>query len=303
MVVNVIIFSKDRPLQLHATLTSFCRHCVDSTSASVTVLYRASSEDFVRAYQDLCRQEFQFARLTWLEEQQFKRDLLALFGLSLSPTHWLRAALDFVSRRPATSVDDFVLFLVDDTIFVRPFSLAQMKHALCAFPKALAFSLRLGRNTKRCYTQRCSQQSPSFHSVERDYLLFRWVGGEGDFGYPLELSSSVYRAQDIRLLLYGLPYGNPNRLEQGLSLCSRLFRRGKPDLLCYEESVAFCAPINKVQSVLDNRAGVDEHYSSESLNQRFLQGERIDVERLSGFLPEAAHQEIELPLCRSVREP
>ncbi len=142
-----------------------------------------------------------------------------------------------------------------------------------------------------------------FHSVERAHLLFRWVGGEGDFGYPLELSSSVYRAQDLLLLLSWLPYGNPNRLEQVLSRCSSLFRRAKPDLLCYEESVAFCAPINKVQSILDNRAGGQEQYSSESLNERFLQGLRIDVERLCGFLPEAAHQEIELPLCRPVREP
>ncbi len=269
----------------------------------MAVLYRASSDDFVRAYEDLRRHKFNLASLIWIEEQQFKRDLLTLLGRSMSPKDWRRSMTGFFRRRAITHPDNFFLFLVDDTIFVRSFSLTQIKNALCHFPKALAFSLRLGRNTKRCYSKSCSQRLPDFHPVESDYLLFRWVGEEGDFGYPLELSSSVYRRRDILLLLFCLPYGNPNRLEQVLSVCSWFFRRAKPDLLCFEDSVAFCAPINKVQSILDNRSGGRESYSSESLNERFLEGLRIDVDRLHGFLPNAAHQEIELPFFRPVADP
>jgi hypothetical protein len=118
----------------------------------------------------------------------------------------------------------------------------------------------------------------------------------GDFGYPLEVSSSVYRTGDLIRLLRTLPYSNPNRLEQGLSASSSLYRLHQPDLLCFERSVAFCAPVNKVQTILGNRAGQQEAYSSESLNSLYLQGQRVDVKALAGFVPRAAHEEIELPL-------
>ena len=62
--------------------------------------------------------------------------------------------------------------------------------------------------------------------------------------------------------------------------------------------MAFCAPVNKVQSSLENRAGEKTENSAESLNAAFLNGYRIDVEALRGFVPRAAHQEIELPLVR-----
>jgi hypothetical protein len=78
----------------------------------------------------------------------------------------------------------------------------------------------------------------------------------------------------------------------------RLFSSGKPELLCFQQSVAFCAPLNKVQSVLDNRSGSSEQYSSEALNRMFLEKMRIDIDRLNGFTPNSAHQEIELPLVQ-----
>jgi hypothetical protein len=75
-----------------------------------------------------------------------------------------------------------------------------------------------------------------------------------------------------------------------------LFALRQPDLLCFDRSVAFCAPLNKVQSVLDNRSGQLDSYSSQALHRLFEAGVRVDVAALSGFEPRAAHQEIELPL-------
>ena len=159
----------------------------------------------------------------------------------------------------------------------------------------MGFSLRVGRNTTTCYSMNCAQPLPEFQPVEGG-LRFRWVGQTGDFGYPIEVSSSVYRLADLIGLLRTLPYTNPNRLEQVLSSSSSLFALSKPDLLCFEQSVAFCAPINKVQTILDNRAGGSHDYSSEALLGRFHEGQRVDVEALRDFVPTAAHVEIDLPL-------
>jgi hypothetical protein len=294
--VKVILFSKDRPFQLHATLNSFYENCTDMEGVSIAILYCASSDRFEQAYQELRHRDFTSPTLTWIKEQEFKQDLLGILRGPIPAMNSSRRWGGLKRGRSTHAANDVVLFLVDDTIFVRPFSLARMTQFLCAFPKVLAFSLRLGRNTKSCYSRNCLQRLPEFHPIDHECLLFRWVGQEGDFGYPLELSSSLYRVQDIIPFLMGLPYANPNRLEQRLSILSRLFTRRKPDLLCFDRSVAFCAPINKVQSILDNRAGGQEQYSSESLNDMFMQGVRIDVDQLHDFVPNAAHQEIELPL-------
>jgi hypothetical protein len=64
--------------------------------------------------------------------------------------------------------------------------------------------------------------------------------------------------------------------------------------LCYENSVTFCNPINKVQTVATNRAGSVVEYSSDHLAQLFESGYRIKVEAYTGFVPNACHQEVAL---------
>lgn len=289
-----LIFSKDRPLQLQATLTSFALHCREAAQTPVTVLYRTSSEAFAQGYAQL-QQEFQGRLLIeWVEECSFRKDLLACLRQPPAASRW-RRILDRLRLRSWRPRWEQLLFLVDDNIFVRPFSLQAIHGALEQQPSAIGFSLRVGRNTTHCYSMNCAQPLPDFQPVASG-LLFRWVGQTGDFGYPIEVSSSVYRLADLIGLLRTLPYTNPNRLEQVLSSSSSLFAFRKPDLLCFDQSVAFCAPINKVQTILDNRAGASDDYSSEALLERFLAGQRVDVEALRDFVPQAAHVEIDLPL-------
>ncbi|KEF41460.1 MAG: hypothetical protein ER33_11385 [Cyanobium sp. CACIAM 14] len=294
MSLLTLIFSKDRPLQLHATLASFALHCAEAAGTPVVVLYHASSEAFSRAYGQLREDFFGRLQITWVEERSFRRDLLASLQESPTASRW-RRVLDRLRLRSRPLRSEHLLFLVDDNIFVRPFSLRLIVEMLDQQPSAVGFSLRVGRNTTTCYSMRCAQPLPDFQPVVGG-LRFRWVGETGDFGYPIEVSSSVYRLADLIGLLRTLPYTNPNRLEQVLSSSSSLFALSKPDLLCFEQSVAFCAPINKVQTVFDNRAGELTAYSAEELNCRFLDGMRVNVAALDGFVPMAAHQEISLPL-------
>jgi hypothetical protein len=295
MNLQVVIFSKDRPMQLHATLASLILHSHDVRDVDIAILYFASSKKFAQGYQDLQSEFSSLPGLRWIGERDFKKDLLRLVlcghgGGSRCPDLWVRGLLNFGS-----GIDHFVLFLVDDTLFVRPFSLVAIASALAGSPSALAFSLRLGMNTKFCYTRSSQQQLPRLSAVRNGSLRFRWLGAKGDFGYPLEVSSSVFRVDDLIHLLRILPYSNPNRLEQRLAASRLAFSLCHPDLLCFERSVAFCAPLNKVQTVLPNRSGDSNGYSSDGLHSLFEQGLRIDVKALAGFEPHAAHQEIDLP--------
>jgi hypothetical protein len=281
-------------MQLHATLFSFAARCGDAHESAVSVIYKASSSDYEAAYAHLRQEIAPRLKVEWIDETDFKNDLIAK-----AICFRRRRFLELLLQRPTAHADEYVLFLVDDNIFISEFRLLDVTEALASQTDALGFSLRIGKNTTYCYSNRCDQALPQFVCLPGNSLRFSWPKQEGDFGYPLEVSSSVYRAKDIEFLLRKLPYANPNRLEQGLSVSSLLFARSKPDLLCFEQSVAFCAPVNKVQSVLDNRAGNDSTNSVEELNRLFLDGLRIDFEKLRSFVPRGAHQELDLPLAKS----
>jgi hypothetical protein len=294
MKIQTIIFSKDRPLQLHATLASFALHEAEGATNPIAVLFRSSTESFANAYARVVVEFDGKLSIDWVKEVNFKIDLLDILQGSRpsSRLHRFMQRLG-VSRPPLRSTH--LLFLVDDNLFVRPFSLQRIVAALSAEPRAIGFSLRIGRNTTSCYPMRCNQPLPCFESSTLG-LCFTWPSQVGDFGYPLEVSSSVYRTTDLISMLRSLPYNNPSRLEQGLAAARGLFARRLSKLLCFEQSVTFCVPLNKVQTIFNNRSSEQENYSSEALNALFLQGYRVDVEAMQYFTPMAAHEEIELPL-------
>ena len=235
--INGIIFSKDRPLQLDGTLRSFLLHCKDPEFVRLKVLYTTSSPVQETLYQRLIREH---PAVKFVKEQNFKRDLLTLL-----------------------EGPEMILFLVDDAIFIKDFSLMDVIDSLKRHSSALGFSLRLGRNTTYCYSLDKPQHLPAFQHLSPRILKYNWTTEEYDFGYPLEVSSSVYRAKEMQPLLARLPFSNPNTLEDLMDKHKNAFRESNPFLLCYEQSVTFCAPMNKVQTVASaNRASGKVEYSA-----------------------------------------
>ena len=118
--ITVIVFSKDRPLQLDGTLRSFFARCQDADRCQTKVLYRASAE-YQPLYDALIRA---YPSVGFVAEHDFRSDLLKLL-----------------------SVSEAVLFVVDDNMFIRNFTATEMVDALRDHPQAVGFSMRLGRNT------------------------------------------------------------------------------------------------------------------------------------------------------------
>jgi hypothetical protein len=187
-----------------------------------------------------------------------------------------------------------ILFLVDDNLFTRNFSLATALTALSQDATALGFSLRLGYNTTYCYANKHPQSLPKFSTQAEHVLRFDWPGAEGDFGYPLEVSSSIYLVSTLMPFLVTNHFRNPNELEGAIASRAAVFRQTHPRLLSFEQSVTFCNPINVVQTFHPNRVGEHVHYSVDALLDRFERGERVDVEAYNGFTPNACHQEVPL---------
>lgn len=266
--IRGLVFSKDRAMQLQAVLDSLRLHLRDPQAMRLAVLFRASSPRVGDQYRRL---RTRYPDVAFVEETDFRSQVLSLI-------------------RPS----EMVLFAVDDNLFVRDFSIGDICAALAAHPDAIGFSLRLGRNIHRCYMRDVPPAQPAFIPAAPEIVKFSWPGAPHDFGYPLEVSSSLYRTAELLALLEQLPFTNPNTLEGLMAANAQLYAAARPGLLCFEQSVAFCNPVNLVQTVCPNRNGADPAYSVQRLSDLFDQGHSIDVTLYSGFVPQACHQEAEL---------
>jgi hypothetical protein len=265
-----VIFSKNRPMQLDLLLTTNEKYCIEKNVRNEIVIYKATDERYEEAYKKV---EQEHPNVQFLKETNFKEDLLETLK----------------KKR-------YVLFLVDDCIFTRRYSIDKISSFLDICEGAIGFSLRLGQNTEICYPIREKNDMPYMQTLGNNISAFSWKqGGRGDFSYPLELSSSVYRVKQLRPLLESLDYNTPNSLEWLLSNALPNFNNMQ-FLLCYNTSPAFCNPINKVQTENNNRVGRNPDYSLGHLLELYEKGYRINPQSFDGFISNGCHQEVDLEI-------
>lgn len=260
----LVVFSKDRALQLDAFLRSLNSSLSGAENVTTYVLWAAGSDADVMRYRSLEREHptTVFVREFWFFEQLVE---------------CLRA-------------HQWVGLFVDDTVFVQSWSLTEVLSCLEQEHRAIGFSLRLGRNTSYCFAKDMPQKVPEFHPITDGCLGFDWTRAELDFAYPLELSSSVYASEWLlELLTPGLAIRNPNDLETHLDSCKNHWIQ-RNLLCCYPVSVAFSNAVNTVSLENGNRIGENLETDLADLNECFDKGNRIRVEAFWGLVPNACHQ-------------
>jgi hypothetical protein len=277
---KIVVFSKDRPMQCHATIESLLNYCSDIpyNYVDIVVLYDVSNEKFLEGYDRLINEfsvsnqfikQIRFIkRIQFLKQTNFKQNLLDL----LDPYK-------------------YVFFIVDDNQFVFYFSVYDGIKFLEENCDAISFSYRMGRNINYCYPVDKPQKLRSdFYYLDDNLLIVNWYEQALDWKYPMDLSSSLYRFDDINEILNKLDYNNPNELEYYLECCKYTFN--KPFFGCYAQSVAFCNPINKVNVNNANRSGTNISYSTQELLDKYLKGYKINIEKFENFIPNSPHQEV-----------
>lgn len=309
----IIVFSKDRAFQLEACLRTLLARCEDVARVPVQVLWTASSPTHRQSY-DLLRETFnseRSVRIHFLEESIFRRDLMMILGGiaegswqdalvrrlwpvgNVSWTRNLIQALIHLLLRPAPTI----LFLVDDTLFLRPFHFARCSRHLLAKKEVLAFSLRLGQGLTRSYMVDCDLQAPEMTLVDEGAQVyqFHWPEAKADFEYPLEISSSILKMKLILPRLLRKDWRSPNTLELALANMAGRYKERHPLLLTFREPRAVSVPLNMVQKDFTaNRHGGQERHHPDALCRLFLQGVRADLSRLDQITPASVHAEIDL---------
>ena len=271
--VQVVVFSKNRAMQLDCCLHSFFDNCVEKVD--INVLYTTTSEEHENSYKILQKT---YENVVFFREMSFKSDLLSILCNKI-----------------------YILFVVDDAIFTTPFSLQKIINLLKYHSKTIGFSLRLGKNTNYNYPYDSLQIIPKY-TISDNVMIYRWTTANLDFAYPVELSSSLYLVSDILPVLEQTEYKNPNDLEWMFYINLGYFANIKSLIACFETSVAFCNPINMVQQVNNNRSGRNPELNPEKLLELFNDGYRIYIEKFNGFVSNACHQEVELEFIKDDNE-
>lgn len=258
--INIIVFSKDRAMQLELFLRSFTQFVSNVGDYQVKVLYTYSNDNYKRGYDKLI--EHKLPNVEWVKETNFKNDLLGLINFNNQHT----------------------VFFVDDNIFKTSFDFYDNQMTILNDTWDIACrSLRLHRDLKYCYPKRQPMRQPAYGNNN----IFTWVGADGDYGYPMSLDGHIFRTEDIAPYLKDGDYSNPNLLES--IMAGNPIKRQK--MICYNQSVIMNNPINKVQTLNNNIHG---NITAELLNNKWLNGERIKLDTFVGFNNISCHQEIAL---------
>ena len=264
--VEAVVFSKDRALQLHALIDSYFRYVKDP--CKLHVLFSASSPSHRKAYETLFK-HCQYRDIHVVEEQNFRQDVIRILDQIQTPR---------------------LIFLVDDIVFKNPVSFeSSFKYSTDVF----VFSLRLGTHLQSCYTFQKDQPLPSFRTDLTDdpnVLCWKWEDGVLDWNYPLSLDGHIFSTREIRILTQSISFSNPNSYERHLQQFNKLFlsRFG----LCYSDSIVMNLPVNKVQKENKNIAG--SVHQDELLDQ-WERKLSIDFEKFAGYRNQSAHEELNIP--------
>lgn len=262
-----VVFSKDRPTQLHALLASWFRHATDPVP--LHVIYKATTKEQKEVYRDVldC---FDAEWVIPIAQGNFRKDVISL--------------LDVLSCSR-------ILFLVDDIVFIEPFTLGDF---LEFEPLKFVPTLRLGRGLTECYTRSKPQNEPPYLEgivSNPRLLIWRWKQGEHDYGFPLSVDGQIYDRREIAIISKYSEFKAPNTFENALQVFNSIFKERYA--VGYTKAPLVNIPLNRVQEEWDSRHG---GMHQNDLLKAWRNGLRWDVASLDGYCNRSTHEEIQVKL-------
>ncbi len=215
--VSIIVFSKGRPMQMHAYLESLLKFS-DARQEMVTVLY--CETEGIR-YGKLMQQ---FPQVTWRKENKFETDLKQIIA----------------------DAGEYIMFGCDDVVFTRPFSLQKAREYLGAHEQVFGYSMRLGGNIRPV---------PENLSADEAVLEWRWDCPLQHYNYPWELDCTLYRKEDVVRMTTEeeTAIKNPNFYEAMITPDNRKARITRPNMASNRQSgCAVVITVNRVQETHQN---------------------------------------------------
>ncbi len=297
--ITNIVFTKNRPLQLHGYLESL-RRFFPVEAIETHILYKP---DLFDAEYETCFRTFADCRV--IRETNFHSDFLHLFE---------------------NIQTEYVLFGIDDLAYFDGVGLDTIEKTFERFGGRLfSFSLRLD---KRQMPQDVAANNVKDYDIDGQAVYtVDWTKGQtSSTRYPFELCATIYRTKDISRLFCGVIsqnrfanrflrpgsaladlYGrifkarklfkrlgffyNPNTLE---SWCCRYVQRHPKEfgsLLAYQKICATAIQVNMVNTSTANEWDNSAELTVEALAEKYRQGWRLDIDWLIEHKPAQTHSD------------
>lgn len=261
---QLIIFSKNRASQLNLLLDSL-KENANNLFDKITVLYK-SDFDYSIGYQKL-KNEHQ--DVVFVQEINFRRDFINLIDDDIEST----------------------TFMVDDAILFGKIQNNKIEILKPVVEDYFIFSLRLGSNCVYSHPANLYYKLGE-HEINGDYLIFDYTKQQaGDFRYPLSTDGHIYNTTLIKDLLIEIDFNNPNTLEANLQMF--VFNNSIPkNMVCFKQSKLVSVPVNLVNNSFINRHGLEFKISEKELNDKYLVGEKIDLNAINFSGINGPHKEL-----------
>lgn len=253
--INTLIFTKNRPMQVNATLDSM-RFYTNFEAIKPIKLIDGSDQP------------------TPLDNPNGIEHVMENEEGGFAPT--FKRILEEIPD------EEIILFCVDDLIWLNFFN-PHLLLVLQSYPNLLGFSMRLGSNIE------------GFNPKDENFQIYsstpvavaKWQNAQSHWGYPFELSCSAYSAKLVKQVVESARNLRlPNDLESaGYYYChGNVF--DKPHYAFLNgSSRACCADINRVQNIYENATKGGEALTAENLRKMFDSGYRINWANYFGYIP------------------
>lgn len=271
--INCIIFSFDRAMQLDLLLTSIIQHDL-SKLLNLKVIYTTSDQDFEKGYELL---KNKFKDVQWYKEVKSKeRFVWPVFHFYWRNYYWWfkykynrHIKSNFkplvISILESTN-NQFVMFLTDDSLFIKPiiFDISTFKTEE-QDSIAFSYSLRHGKNISGgIYSEQANLIN---WKLKDDHINPEW-------SYPFSVDGHIYHQKSLLEILKKIIFHNPNTLEGNIAcyandknLFQQSFGNKQSCLLGFE--------LNRVQELFPNN---NLNVSKKTLNTLFLKGYKLNLD-------------------------
>lgn len=255
IMIDFIIYSRKRPMQLYALLESLPINIIPKIIVKTDPEYSAGY--------NLVWEKFGGMIGNIIEETNFREDTLNAIGSNLT----------------ALCTDDCMFFRKPEDIPNIP-----------PIEDNSTFSFRYGFNTVlQDHTKNFYQPYLNLYTDRGHYIEFltQNYNYPYNYAYALACDGHIFTNKKLKELCGKIEFNNSNTLEGNL----QEFRYEISIIKCHKQSSLVCIPCNNLSGY--TKAGFSYPYSVEYLNQKFLNGERIDIDNtFKDIKIIGSHQEI-----------
>lgn len=279
MGISAILPSKDRACQLELLLRSIHVNCPHDLFNNIFVLYKASNNDFEKAYQILQDKI----------EEIFSNDTIVQFCPEHNFMDDFRFTLGCICQD-----DEFVCGLVDDLVIYSPIKISKEELQSGFDDDVLCYSLRLGYNTiVQNYADGSLQRPLQAEKISENIIKWNWKNrfAMENYGYPISLDGHIYRSIELLHLSTIKPFTCLRQWEGELATQVRHLTT-RNSMLASPSSSLISIANNCVQNP-PMIAGLHYPFDPAVLNKMFLDGFIIDLKSITKRSFNSSH--IELP--------